>query len=91
MNAPRLLPDGPLVRRMVRIMRRLEGDLSAPALPRPMPTTFRLRTGTRQPPHQDAVHRMPSLTLGRAGLFPFPSLVPDERHVDQRNQTRGEI
>src|SRR5882757_8105439 len=89
MNARRLPPDGPLVRRMVRIMRRLHHDLTAPAFPRPMPTPFRLRTGTRHPPHQDAVHRMPSLTPGRAGLFPFPGLAPDEVHAGHRN--RGEI
>lgn len=85
----RLFPDGPLVRRMIRIMRRLQHDLSAPAFPRPMPAPFRLRTGTRQPAHQDTIHRMASLTHGRPGLFPFPGLVQDERHVDHRN--RGEI
>lgn len=82
----RLFPDGPLVRRMVRVMRRLEHDVSAPASPRPMPTPFRLRAGTRQPAHQHAVHRMPSLTPGRGPLFPFPGLVQDERHVDHRTQ-----
>lgn len=72
-------------------MRRLERDASAPALPRPVPTPFRLRAGTRQPPDQHTVHRMPSLTQGRGRFFPFPCLVPDERHVDHRSQTRGEI
>jgi len=89
MNGRCLFPDGPLVRRMVRIMRRLHHELPAPALPRPVPTPFRLRTGTRHPPHQDAVHRMPSLTPGRAGLFPFPGRILVERHADHRN--RGEI
>lgn len=90
MNARRLFPDGPLIRRMGRIMRRLKRDASAPAPPRPMPTPFRLRAGTRQPADQDTIHRMPSLTLGRTGLFPFPGLVQDEVHAGHRSQNRGE-
>lgn len=86
-----LFPDGPLIRRMVRIMRRLQHHLSAPAFPRPMSTPFRLRTGTRHPADQYAVHRMPSLAQGGAGLLPFPCLVQDERHVDHRSRTQGEI
>lgn len=88
MTARRLFPDGPLVRRMIRIMRRLQHELSAPAAPRPVPTPFRLRAGTRHPADQDAVHRMPSLTPGWRRLSPFPGRVLVERHADQRIQSR---